>query len=100
MTNFASGFFAAAGLDEFVVAPEGAVDEHEIAGSGRLDPFGVAPGKRWRKEEALSVLLENEAYAGFFGRYRALKLFAHVVRIRAAERHGDADEGRRFAGTF
>src|SRR3981081_3096279 len=100
MTDFTGGLLAAARLNQLIVAPESAVDEDEVTRSGGFGPFGIAPGKRGGQEDALSFLLENEANIGFFARYRALKFFAHVVRIRAAERHGDAYKCRRFAWTF
>src|SRR3981081_1194365 len=100
MTDFTGGLLAAARLNQLIVAPEGAIYEHQVARSGGFGPFRIAPRKTGGQEDALSFLLENEANVGFFARYGALKFFADVVRIRAAERHGDAHKCRRFARTF
>ncbi len=44
VAHIAGGFFASAGADEFVVAPEGAVDQGEVTGGGEFCPFRIAAG--------------------------------------------------------
>src|SRR5260370_14793139 len=61
MADFSSCFFAAAGVDQLVVAPESAIDQNEVAGGGRFGPFGVAAGQGRRDEDAFSFLLEDKA---------------------------------------
>src|SRR6202166_5390005 len=100
MTNFASGLLAAAGFDQLVVAPEGAIDQNEVAGGGRFSPFRIAAGQRRGDENAFGFLLEDKADGRVVGRERALEFFADVVRIRTAEWHRDADEGGCLAGAF
>ena len=68
MADVASGFVAAAGAAELVVAPKGAIDKNDVGGCGELDPFGVAAGQRRRDEEALAAMLEVEADGGFLQR--------------------------------
>ncbi len=100
MAHVARFLFAAAGLDEFVVAPEGAVEESDAAGGGGFGPVLIAAGDRWRDEDAFSFAFENEADVGFVGRQGAADFFADVIGIRAAERNRRDDERRLVAGIF
>src|SRR4249920_1151009 len=59
MTNFGSGFLAAASLLHFVAGPEGAVDQNEISGSGGLWPFGASARKGRSDEDFFSGLFEE-----------------------------------------
>src|ERR1700676_4650796 len=100
VTHFASGFLATAGLDEFVIAPEGAVEQQQVARGGIFGPFRIAAGKRSRYEHAFSALLESKAEGGFVFGKGAAEFVADVIRVRAAQRNGGANERRRFARSF
>ncbi len=100
MPDFAGGFAAAARFRQLVVTPERAVDEDDIRGFGSGPPRGRGAGKRGSKEEALLALLHDEANSCFVGRERTERLFDHVIRIRASERHCGTDEFWRRGGVF
>src|SRR5258708_2683887 len=100
MTNFSRGSFAAASSDQFVITPKSAIDQDQIAGGRCFGPFGIAPREGGSNKDAFSFLLKDEAKGSVFDGKSALKFFADVIRIRAAERYCDAEEGWRFTGTF
>jgi len=61
MAHIAGRFPAPAGANQFVVTPERAVDQGQVAGSGGFRPFRIAPGKGRRDEDALAALLKAAA---------------------------------------
>src|SRR5258708_7292466 len=67
VADFASGFSAAARAHQFIVAPEGAVDENDVSSFRGGLPQSRRSGNRWRKEEALVALFHDEADRGFVG---------------------------------
>src|ERR1700728_4163713 len=92
MTDFAGGFSAAADVDEFVVSPESAVEQREVAADRRLFPsVGLAGDARREQEMSFGVLAEFEADHGFLRREGFSQRRADIVGVIAAERN-------RFAG--
>src|SRR5437762_10226378 len=65
MAHFSGGFLTAAGGDEFVVGPEGAVKEGHRAGGGGFEPFTGNFGERRGEEERFAGLFETESDDGF-----------------------------------
>src|SRR5262245_25467694 len=100
VAHFAGSFVAAAGGEEFIVGPEGGVEESDAAGGGCFEPFAGDVGKRWREEERFGALFEAESDDGFLRSERAAKLGADVVGEAAAYRNWGADEGWRGGGIF
>ena len=45
VSDLASGFFAATGLDEFVVTPKSAINQNEVAGFHPGFPFAIVAGE-------------------------------------------------------
>src|SRR4029077_19027913 len=81
MADFASGFFAAAGVDEFVVGPEGAVDEDDVSGGCGFGPFGGMRGKGRGDEELLIGLFERESDGGVVRSAGVGEFVADVVGV-------------------
>src|SRR4051812_23412808 len=67
MADITSGSVAAAGPAKFVVAPESAVDQRDVRGSGEFGPVRIPAAQRWRDQKALAGMLEAEADGGLFG---------------------------------
>src|SRR5579862_1809078 len=100
MAHVARFLLAAAGLDEFVVAPERAVEESDAAGGGSFGPFLIAARDGGSDEDALAFAFENKTNVGFVRRERAAYFFADIVRIRAAEGERRHDERGCVTGIF
>src|SRR5271156_3421912 len=92
MAKFAGGFLAASGADQFGVAPEGAVDEYDIAGGGPVFPAGVAIGQRRRDKQTFPAMIENEAHDCFLGSKERAKFSADVIWKFSSERNGAREE--------
>ena len=100
VANLRRGFFAAAGLLQFVVGPEGAVDQNDIGGSGDLRPFRATAGERRSDEDFFAGLFEEQTDGGFVGRGAAAKIFTGKVGIGAVEWNGVVEKGRSVTGIF
>jgi len=100
VAHFPGGLVAAARAEEFVVGPEGAVEERDAAGSGGLAPFAGDIGKRGGEEERFGALFETERDDGFWRRQRTAELGADVVGEAATYRNRGADESRRGRRIF
>src|SRR5215469_1759607 len=92
MANLARGLFAAAGAHQFVVAPEGAINESHIGGLDGGLPHCGRSGKRGSKKETLFALFHDETDRRVFRRNGAKSFLADVIRITSSKRHGAADE--------
>src|SRR5580698_8611474 len=71
MAHVARLLFAAAGFDEFVIAPKSAIEEGDAARGGGFRPVLIAAGDRRRDEDAFSLLFEDKTDVGFVGRQSA-----------------------------
>src|SRR5262249_24965244 len=100
MAHFTGGFLAAAGREEFVIGPESAVEEGDVAGSGRFDPLAREVGKRGSQKERLGAWLETERDDRFFGGEGAAEVGADEVGKAAADRNRRAQEGGRGGRIF
>lgn len=96
MAEFSSGFGGAAGRKEFVVRPEGAVDENGVRARGKFDPLARAARQAGSDEDLFVVLFEEKSDSRFVGRSRAKEIVADVVGIRTAKGDGTAHEGGRI----
>src|SRR5260370_20915011 len=96
MVDLMGCFLAAASLQQFVVGPEGAIDEYEVTGFNPLLPFGIAARQRWCNEHAFPSVLESQSDHCFFGGQRGSQFFADVIRILSAEGYGVGNEFRDF----
>src|SRR5262245_40537074 len=100
VTHFAGGFVASTGREEFVVGPEGAVEQDHAAGSGGFEPFAGDIGKARCEEERFGALFEAESNDGLLRNQRATELGADVVGKASAYGDWRADESRRSGGIF
>lgn len=86
MAEPASGFVAAPGGAEFVVGPEGAVDQNGVGTRGELGPFAGAAGQSWSDENLFAVLFEEKSGGRLIGRGGLKKIVTDVIRVWATER--------------
>src|SRR5215471_7535499 len=100
VAHFTGGFLAAAGREEFVIGPEGAVEEGDVAGGGRFEPLARDVGKRGSEKEGLGALFETERDDRFFGREGAAEVAAEEVGKAAPDRNRRAEEGGRGGRIF
>ena len=92
VAELASGFVGAPGGVEFVVGPEGAVDENGFGTRGELGPFAGATGQAWSDERLFVVLFEEESGGRLIGGGGLKKIITDVVRVGAAERDRGVEE--------
>src|SRR5215469_668985 len=100
MADFAGRLGGAAGLAEFVVRPEGAVEEDDVGRGSQFLPFRVAASERRSDEDLLTAALEQKTDGRVFGGGVAPEFLAQVVGIVAVEGNRVADKRRRFARAF
>ena len=94
MADLPSCFLATACLEQLVVAPERAVDQHQVARFGPPLPFGVATGQRRRDEDALPSELEGQSDDRLLGGQRRSQFPTDVIRILSTEGYGVGGELR------
>src|SRR5229473_252245 len=105
VTHFPRGLAASFGGNEFVVFPECAVDESDIAFVHGALPIFADSRKARSVEEPLLLLKQLQTDNGFLRRKAARERFAHVIREASHHRDGHAKEaiflsrpGRRSKG--
>src|SRR5262245_19195262 len=97
MTHFVRRFVDATCGPELVVAPEGAIDEDDVASGGMFGPFWITPRQGRSNEQTLAALLEDQSQRRFVFCQSAKQVIANEVRIRATKRNRSTDEGRCLA---
>src|SRR6266702_7151946 len=92
MAHFPRGLAASFGGNEFVVFPECAVDESEIAFVQEALPIFADSRKARSVEQPLLLLKQLETDNGFLRRKAAPERFAHVIGEASHHRDGRAEE--------
>jgi len=82
VAEFAGGFGAAAAEEEFVVRPEGPVDEGGVGARSDFGPFAGTSGHTGRDENLLAVLFEEKSDRRLIGWGCAQEIVTGIVRIR------------------
>src|SRR5580658_10798558 len=81
VADFARGLTAAADIDEFIVGPECAIEQREIAFLGAAFPGFVVSGNAGRVKKSLAVLHEYQTDDSFFLCESLSEASADVIRI-------------------
>jgi len=98
MADLMGCFLAAASFQQFVVGPEGAIDEHQVTGFGPLLPLGVAAGSVGATNTRFPAYSKPKRLMLLRGQ-RSSQFFADVIRILSAEGYGVGNEFGNSAGS-